>query len=53
MAKDWSDYRGNAFFEQVQQEGYKVKLSYGQTGDGNLYNIQNIESFKTHVMEAR
>ena len=50
MAKDWRDFRGHNFFELIQNEGYKVKLSYGQTGDGNLYNIQNIESFKTHVM---
>lgn len=34
----------------MENEGYKVKLSYGQTGDGNLYNTMNIDSFKIHVM---
>jgi hypothetical protein len=39
MAKDWSDFRGERFFEKMQSEGYKIKLSYGQTVDGNLYKI--------------
>lgn len=53
MAKDWSDTRGISFFEKIKNEGFKVKLSYGQSGDGNLYDMGNFESFKSHVMEGK
>ena len=28
-AKDWSDPRGKAFFEEMKMDGYFINLSYG------------------------
>lgn len=35
-AKDWSDFRAKAHFEQMRNIGYKIKLSYGQNKTGDL-----------------
>lgn len=35
-AKDWSDYRSKSHFDCMRSLGYKIKLSYGQTGTGDL-----------------
>lgn len=35
-AKDWSDSRGMQLFSRLRKFGWKINLSYGQTGTGNL-----------------
>jgi hypothetical protein len=35
-AKDWSDYRSKSHFDSMRSLGYRIKLSYGQTGNGDL-----------------
>ena len=35
-AKDWSDYRGRSYFNQMRQFGYKIKMSYGKDKTGDL-----------------
>jgi 23S rRNA U2552 (ribose-2'-O)-methylase RlmE/FtsJ/DNA-directed RNA polymerase subunit E'/Rpb7 len=48
--QDWDNYpKGKTYFEKVNSEGYKVNLSYGQTGDGNMLNIDNIRHFSDQI----
>lgn len=47
-AKDWSDFRGKDHFDQMRSLGYKIKLSYGQTGTGDLLKPENIDYFAEH-----
>lgn len=43
-ALDWDYPKAKLYFEMLQDNGYKIKLSYG-TGDGDLYKPKNIEYF--------
>ena len=44
-AKDWSDFRAKSFFESMKAIGYKIKLSYGATGNGDLLLEENADHF--------
>lgn len=48
-AKDWSDNRGKRLFGTLRGFGYKIRLSYGKTGTGDLLKPENIEAFQEEI----
>ena len=44
-AKDWSDKRSGRTFKRLKNYGAKINLSYGETEDGDLLKIANINHF--------
>ena len=52
-AKDWSDFRAKSYFQSMKDIGYSIKLSYGETGTGDLLLPQNADYFADKDLESK
>lgn len=50
---DWNYSPAKNYFDLVNKQGYHVKLSWGQTEDGNLINVDNIRSFSREIGDTK